>query len=111
MGKTAIDWAAVNADPRFQALHRRKTIFIGWLAAISLFVYFLLPVGAAYFPDLFRIRVAGAINLGLVLALLEFVVVFCVAVVYTRRANNEFDRLSEEISSEILAGRLPGAAP
>lgn len=111
MGKTAIDWAAVHADPRFQALHRRKTVFISGLAAISLLSYFSLPVGAAYFPDLFRIRIAGAINLGLVLAFFEFIVVFVVAAIYTRRANNEFDRLSEEISREILAGRLPEAVP
>ena len=47
--KPVIDWDAVIADPRFQRLHRRKQAFLTGLMLFSVFYYFLLPVGAAYF--------------------------------------------------------------
>ena len=103
MGETTIDWAAINADPRFQELHRRKTGFLSLLMFVSVAYYFLLPVGAAWLPELFRVRVAGAVNVGLLLALSEFVVAWGVAALYVRRANREFDRLAEEIRSEIVS--------
>ena len=43
-----MNWAAVNADPRFRDLHRRKSRFLWGLMAISVVYYFLLPIGAAY---------------------------------------------------------------
>ena len=48
-----MNWAAVNADPRFRDLHRRKSRFLWGLMAISVVYYFMLPIGAAYFQDLF----------------------------------------------------------
>ncbi|MFC5301577.1 DUF485 domain-containing protein [Azospira restricta] len=111
MGNCAIDWAAINADPRFRELHRRKSGFLGLLMIVSVGYYFLLPVGAAWFPELFRIRVAGAVNVGLLFALSEFVVAWGVAALYTRRANRDFDRLAEEIRGEIAGRMARGAVP
>lgn len=85
------DWRALVADPRFQALHRRKTRFLWGLMIFSVLYYFLLPVGAAYFQDWFRIRVHGAVNLGILFALSEFLVAWGVALVYARKANADFD--------------------
>lgn len=110
MGDRAIDWAAINADPRFRELHRRKSGFLGLLMAVSIVYYFLLPAGAAWLPGLFGVRVLGEVNVGLLLALSEFAVAWGVAAVYTRRANREFDRLAEEIGQEVLARHARGAA-
>lgn len=93
----AIDWAAIEADPRFQNLHRRKNRFLWSLMAFSLFYYLLLPLGSAYAPDLFRQQVWGPLNFGLLFALSEFAVAWGVAVIYSRRANREFDVLAAEI--------------
>jgi uncharacterized membrane protein (DUF485 family) len=100
-------WAEVIADPRFQALHRRKTTVLWGLMAFSVIYYFLLPVGAAYFQDLFKVRVWGVINVGLLFALSEFVVAWAIALFYSRVANNEFDRLAREIAADY-AGRVGG---
>ena len=96
---TAPDWRALEADARFQALHRRKVRFLWGLMAFSVAYYFALPVGAGYFPELFRTRLAGPINVGLLFALSEFVVAWLVAFVYARRAGAEFDALAAEISA------------
>ena len=62
---SAIDWDAVIADPRFQSLHRKKQRFLTGLMVFSVAFYFLLPIGAAYFQDLFRVKVWGVVNVGL----------------------------------------------
>ena len=66
---SSIDWTAIVADPRFQALHRKKQGFLWGLMVFSVVYYFLLPIGAAYFQDFFKIKVWGPINVGLVFAL------------------------------------------
>ncbi len=100
-----IDWNAVINDPRFQSLHRRKQGFLTGLMIFSVVFYFLLPVGAAYFQDLFKVKVWGVVNVGLLFALLEFVVAWLVAFYYSRRAGAEFDRLAAEIAATYQQGR------
>ena len=98
----SIDWGAVIADPRFQQLHRRKSAFLWGLMAFSVVYYFLLPVGAGYYQDLFKIKVWGVINVGLLFALSEFVVAWAIAIYYSWVANREFDRLAGEIAADFV---------
>ena len=92
-----LDWKAIVADPRFQALHRKKTAFLWGLMVFSIAYYFLLPVGAAYFQDLFKIKLWGPVNVGLAFALSEFVVAWGIVFWYSRRANGEFDAMAAEL--------------
>ena len=103
----AIDWKAIVADPRFQALHHPKPRFLWGLMVFSVAYYFLLPIGAAYFPGLFGIRVWGPVNVGLLFALSEFVVAWGIAFHYSRRANAEFDTMAAELirDAEKIGGR------
>ncbi|HSY06912.1 MAG TPA: DUF485 domain-containing protein [Steroidobacteraceae bacterium] len=102
----AVDWDALIRDPRFQSLHRRKSVFLWGLMALSIAYYFLLPIGAAYFQDLFKIRVWGVINVGLLFALSQFVVAWVIALVYSRKASRDFDVMAAELSAEFGS---PGA--
>ena len=102
-----VDWNRVINDPRFELLHRKKQRFLTALMAFSVLYYFLLPIGAAYFQPLFRVRVWGVINFGLVFALSEFVVAWLVAWYYTRRAGAVFDRLAADIAADFAK---PGGA-
>ena len=100
------NWAAIDSDPRFQALHRKKTTFLWGLMLFSVIYYFLLPIGAAYFQDLFKIKVWGPVNVGILFALSEFVVAWVIAGIYAKRANREFDAMSAEIVRDAgLIGR------
>jgi uncharacterized membrane protein (DUF485 family) len=103
-----LNWVAIDQDPRFRELHRRKIRFLWGLMLFSIAYYFALPIGAAYFQDLFRQRVFGPVNVGLVFALSEFVVAWGVAWTYARRASSRFDALAAEINAD--AARL-GARP
>jgi uncharacterized membrane protein (DUF485 family) len=95
-----LDWAAIDADPRFQSLHEKKVRFLLGLMIFSVAFYFMLPVGAAYFPAVFRIRVWGPVNVGILFALSEFVVAWAIALVYARRANREFDAMARELIAD-----------
>jgi uncharacterized membrane protein (DUF485 family) len=95
-----IDWNEVIADPRFQVLHRKKQSFLTGLMIFSVVFYFLLPIGAAYFQDLYKTKVWGVVNFGLLFALLQFVVAWGVAIYYSRVANRDFDRMAREIAAD-----------
>jgi uncharacterized membrane protein (DUF485 family) len=62
--------------------------------------YFLLPIGAAYFQDLYKVKVWGVVNFGLLFALVQFIAAWSVAFYYSRRASSEFDRLAREIAAD-----------
>src|SRR5579864_1352168 len=96
----AVDWDRIVIDPRFQTLHRRKSAFLWGLMAFSVIWYFLLPIGAAYFQDVFRIRVWGVINIGLMFALSEFALAWIVAWMYSRKASRDFDVLAAQICAD-----------
>ena len=100
MSKAEMNWAAIDADPRFQALHKKKLTFLWSLMIISVVYYFLLPIGAAYFQDLFKIKVWGVVNVGILFALSEFIVAWAIAGIYAVRANKEFDAMAADIISD-----------
>jgi len=104
MSNPNINWAAIDTNPKFQALHRKKIFFLWGLMVFSLIYYFLLPIGAAYYQELFKIKVWGVVNVGLVFALSEFVVAWVIAFVYSRKANAEFDAMAQEIINDLKAG-------
>lgn len=97
MARENMNWAAIDADPRFQDLHRRKVRFLFGLMAFSIAYYFLLPVGAAYFQEFFKIKVWGPVNVGLVFALSEFIVAWGIAFYYSHHANKVFDEMAKEL--------------
>ncbi|HEX8978078.1 MAG TPA: DUF485 domain-containing protein [Parasulfuritortus sp.] len=100
MSKSEMNWAAIDADPRFQALHAKKTRFLWGLMILSMAYYFLLPIGTAYYADFFKTTIWGPFNVGLLFALSQFVVAWVIAAVYAKRANTEFDAMAQEIIND-----------
>jgi uncharacterized membrane protein (DUF485 family) len=101
MAQQTYDWAAIAKDPRFIELHHKKSRFLfGWWIFSSVY-YFLLPIGAAYAPDLFKIQMIGRINFGYVFALSQFFVSWWLALYYAKVANRDFDRMTRELIQEL----------
>jgi uncharacterized membrane protein (DUF485 family) len=94
-----LNWAAIDHDSRFQRLHSKKVTFLTSLMVFSLAFYFLLPIGAAYFTDLFKVKVFGVVNFGILFALLQFIVAWGIAFFYTVKAK-EFDAMAAELVRE-----------
>lgn len=97
MAAKPMDWVAIDKDPRFQELHTKKSSFLWTLMVISVVYYFLLPIGAGYFPALFKTKVWGPVNVGILFALSEFIVAWGIAFFYARVASRRFDPMAEEI--------------
>jgi uncharacterized membrane protein (DUF485 family) len=106
MSNSNINWEAIDTNPKFQALHRKKTFFLWGLMIFSTVFYFLLPIGAAYYQDLFKTKVWGVVNFGILFALSEFVVAWAIAFVYSKKANADFDAMSQEIINDVNSGRI-----
>ena len=101
MATQTYDWAALARNPKFVELHKRKQRFLfGWWIFSTVY-YFLLPIGAAYATDLFKIKVLGYINFGYLFALSQFFVSWGLAHYYAHVANKDFDRLTRELVSEL----------
>ena len=99
-----LDWGAIDRDPRFRTLHARKSSFLWGLMAFSVVYYFLLPIGAAYFTDVYKVKVWGVINFGLVFALSQFLVAWGIAFYYAKRAS-QFDAMAQAIADDYVGGR------
>ena len=95
-----IDWKAIDSRPEFQELHRKKMGFLWGLMIFSMVYYFLLPIGAGYFQDLFRIKIWGPVNFGILFALSEFVVAWAIAYIYAKRASTVFDPMAAAIVAD-----------
>jgi uncharacterized membrane protein (DUF485 family) len=99
MNGQTLNWAAIDADQRFRELHAKKSAFLWGLMIFSVIYYFLLPIGAAYFTELFNTKLWGVINFGLVFALSEFLVAWLIAFFYAKKAE-DFDAMAEAINQD-----------
>jgi uncharacterized membrane protein (DUF485 family) len=99
MSQQTLNWSAIESDPRFQELHAKKSLFLWGLMAFSVVYYFALPLGAAYMTDLYKIKVWGPINVGLLFALSEFIVAWAIAYIYSVKAA-QFDAMAEAINRD-----------
>jgi uncharacterized membrane protein (DUF485 family) len=103
MAGASYNWSEVAKHPKYIELRNRKRNFLfGWWIASTIY-YFLLPIVSGYAPDLFNMKIVGAINFGYFFILSQFVVAFFVAIYYTRVAS-DFDRLNEELVQAIQPG-------
>ncbi len=108
MSKAPIHWEAIEADPRFQALHRDKMRFLSRMILFAMVFFFLLPISTAYLQHILNIKVWGVINVALLFALSQFIVAWCIAFIYAKRANSEFDRRAKALIDDV--DNIKGAA-
>ena len=90
--------ARIEANPKYQALKRKRSRF-GWLLTILMLLAYYGFIGLIAFDKEFLAKPigAGVTTLGIPIAF--GVIVFTIAItgLYVRRANSEYDRLTAEI--------------
>lgn len=97
-------WIAAQQSPEFVALRRRLRVFVFPMTAFFLTWYFLYVALAAFASDFMAIKVAGNINVALIVGLLQFVSTFLIATLYVRYANQHLDPVSTRIRENIEGG-------
>lgn len=102
---SADEWLAMAEDPAFRALvlSKRRFLLNCWLLVVC--TYFSLSVGVALFPAWFATPVFGEVNIGLLLALGEVLLVLVVAALYVRRASRDFDPRADALAKRFSAAR------
>ena len=90
-----VDWEAIERSPEFQELvHRRRSFVIPCtIFFLSWYLGFILL--AAYAEGFMGERVYQGLTVGYCLALTQFAMVFGLGLWYLRKADREFDPLSD----------------
>jgi len=90
-------------DPRYQELRARRSRF-GWLLTIAmLIVYYGFILLVAFDKPLLATRIGqGVTTIGMPLGLGVIVFTIVITGIYVRRANKEYDDLSEQIAKGAL---------
>lgn len=102
---TATIYEDVQASDEFAQLRSRLRRFVFPMSAAFLLWYLTYVLLASFAPAFMAIKLAGNINVGLVIGLLQFATTFLITTVYVRYANRHLDpaaeRLRERIEAEI----------
>ena len=93
----------IAAHPKYQELKSKRTGF-GWSLTIAmLVVYYGFILLVAFNKPFLATRLgAGVMTMGMPIGLAVIVFTIVITAIYVRRANSEFDNLSEEIHKAVL---------
>ena len=90
-------------DPRYQALKTRRTRFGWWLTLAMMLVYYGFIVLVAFNKPFLATRLGeGVTTIGMPIGLAVIVFTVIITAIYVRRANSEYDTLTELIAKDAL---------
>ena len=92
----------IAAHPKYQELKAKRSRF-GWTLTIAMMVvYYGFILLVAFDKQLLATRIGdGVMTLGMPIGLAVIVFTVVITAVYVRRANSEFDKLSDEVSRAV----------
>jgi len=89
--------------PKYQELKAKRTSLGWWLTAAMMIVYYGFIVLVAYYKPLMSTRIGeGVTTWGMPVGLFVIVFTIVITAIYVRKANNEFDTMSEQIAKGVL---------
>lgn len=93
----------ISALPKYQELKTKRSHF-GWQLTIAMMVvYYGFILLIAFDKELLATRIgAGVTTWGMPIGLVVIVFTILITAFYVRRANSEFDKLTDDISKAVL---------
>lgn len=92
----------IKNNPKYQELVTKRNRFAWTLSIIMLVVYYAFIMVIAFKPEIFGAKIGdGVITLGIPVGIAIIIISFILAGVYVRRANGEFDGLTQQIKDEL----------
>ncbi|MCZ2441754.1 MAG: DUF485 domain-containing protein [Burkholderiales bacterium] len=93
----------IAAHPKYQELKSKRSSF-GWVLTIAmLVVYYGFILLVAFDKELLATRIGeGVTTWGMPIGLAVIIFTIVITAIYVRRANKEFDQLSDDINREVL---------
>jgi uncharacterized membrane protein (DUF485 family) len=93
----------IASNPKYQELKAKRSSFGWWLTAAMMVVYYGFILLVAFDKPLLASRIgSGVMTLGMPIGLGVIVFTIVITAIYVRRANNEFDKLSDDINKAVL---------
>ncbi len=94
--------ARIASHPKYQELKAKRTRFGWWLTALMMVVYYGFILLVAFDKELLAKRLgAGVMTLGMPIGLGVILFTIVITGIYVRRANSEFDDLTEDIRKAV----------
>ena len=102
----AIDHGAlidkIKRDPEFHELVRKRTSFAWLLSGVMALIYFGFILLVAFKPTLLGTPIGdGVMTVGIPVGLFVIISAFVLTGLYVRRANTEFDALTQKIIARV----------
>ena len=93
----------IAANPKYQELKSKRSRLGWWLALAMMVVYYGFILLVAFNKPFLATRLGeGVTTIGMPIGLGVIVFTIVITGIYVRRANTEFDRLSDEIAKGAL---------
>ena len=93
---------AIKRDPEFHELVRKRTSFAWALSTTMAVIYFGFILLVAFAPKFLGTPLgSGVTTIGIPLGLFVIVSAFVLTGLYVRRANSEFDALTQKIVARV----------
>ena len=91
----------VKANPKFAELVQKRSSFARKLSFVMLVVYYAFILIIAFSPSTFALKIGnGVTTIGMPIGMGIIVLAFVLTGIYTKRANGEFDALTQQIKEE-----------
>jgi len=104
-----VDYIAVEESAPFRELKKRQRRFIFPLAAAFLVWYFVYVLLSSFAPAFMAQPVFGAVTVGLLFGLGQFVTTFAITMGYVSYANRRLDPLAEDLRTDLERTERGGA--
>lgn len=93
----------IKNNPKFNELVKKRSRLAWSLSAVILAVYYAFILVIAFDPEVLGTSMGGIMTVGIPVGVAIIVIAFALTGVYVKRANTEFDALTQQIKEE--AGR------
>ena len=95
----------IKNNPKYQELITKRTSFAWKLSAIMLVVYYAFILTIAFSPETLGAKIGdGVMTVGIPVGIAIIFISFILAGIYVRRANGEFDVLTQDIKDDFNRG-------
>ena len=92
----------VRNNPKYIELIKKRSGFAWKLSILILSVYYSFILTIAFIPEILGERVGNSVTtIGIPIGLSIIFLCFILTGIYTKRANSEFDKLTNEIKDDI----------
>ena len=95
--------ARIAAHPKYQELRAKRSSFGWWLTLAMMVVYYGFIMLVAFDKEFLSQRLgSGVMTLGIPVGFGVIVFTVIITAIYVKRANTEFDELSEAVAKAVL---------